>query len=106
MKLQFNLMLAALCLLAVCTVGAADKANLPQAIEAERLQIVLHDDLNGYITGKVCDQCKSLKLIITPDTQAIAGVQQVSLLEARERSNKSALVMFERASLKVISIAW
>ena len=106
MKIQFNLMLAAICLLAVYPVGAADKSNLPQAIEAERLQIVLHDDLNGYITGKVCDQCKSLKVIITPDTLASAGGQPVPLLEARARVNKSALVMFERTSLKVTSISW
>lgn len=88
------------------TAEAAESRLTTQTIEADKLQIVLGDDLNGYVTGKICDQCKVLRVVITPDTRAFAKDVPTPLINAKNRAGKKALVTFEEVTLKVVTIHW
>jgi hypothetical protein len=106
MKKSFLTILWAVLILLSAVSNAAEPWRATQTIEAEKLQIVLGDDLNGYVTGRICDQCKVLRTVITPDTRAFAGDVPVPLIKARDRASKTALVTFEEATLKVVTIHW
>ncbi|MBI3187295.1 MAG: hypothetical protein HYZ31_05395 [Gammaproteobacteria bacterium] len=107
MKKTILFMLSIISVLAVMSVYAETKMErLEEAIEAQRLQITLDDSLNGYITGAICDDCKNIRVTITPDTLAIANNVTVPLIKARERAGKSAIVIFDAKKLTVNRIRW
>lgn len=104
-----NQLLSILCVtlwLSAFNANAVEPKQSTQTIEASKLQIVLGKDLNGYVTGKICDQCETLRVVITPETLAFAGRTPVPLILAKERAGKDALVTFEEKSLIVKTIHW
>jgi len=76
------------------------------AIESRELRISLDDDLNGFIEGKVCDACKDIRVIITPETKAYANKVEVPLNEAGARIGRYATVIYEVETNRVSFIRW
>ncbi|MFW2371882.1 MAG: hypothetical protein ACN4GM_02080 [Gammaproteobacteria bacterium] len=79
---------------------------LEEAFEAEKLQIRMTNDLKGTIVGRICDQCKNMTVTITPQTKAFERNKPVSLIEAKKRYGKRALVIFDIKTKKVNEIRW
>ncbi len=78
-----------------------------EAIESVSLKIALDKETGiGIVYGKICDQCKKLKLNITPQTLAYEGETQVALSKAKSRLGKYATVIFNEKTLDVIRIVW
>lgn len=106
MRIHFLPVLMMMLFLSSGSVSAIEKPKKTQTIEAVKLQIMLGDDLKGYVTGRICDQCNLLRVNVTPDTKAFAGSLAVPLIEAKKRAGKEALVTFEEETLKVVTIHW
>ena len=80
--------------------------RIEEAIETERLNITLDDSLNGYVMGAICDDCKNLRVMISPDTKATRNGVYVPLLSAKKQEGKRATVVFDPKTLKVNRISW
>jgi len=76
------------------------------AIESDSLRISMNSGLNGFIEGKVCDSCKEIKVIITPQTKAYENKVEVPLKEAESRIGRSATVIYEVKTKLVSAIRW
>lgn len=76
------------------------------AIESMSLRISIDNSLHGFVEGKVCDSCETIKVIITPETRAYAHGREVPLKKARSRIGRFATVIFERDTKKVSAIRW
>lgn len=107
MKKIFLFMVSIISVVALSNAYAESKMErIEEAIEAERLQITLDDSLNGYITGAICDDCKTIRVTITPETRAMDRNTVVPLIKARDRAGKSAIVIFDAKKLTVNTIRW
>ena len=80
--------------------------EMHNAIESESLRISLGADLNGFIEGKVCDQCETIKVTITPATKAYASNVEVPLKNAKSRIGRYATVIYELDTKNVSAIRW
>jgi hypothetical protein len=76
------------------------------AIESSALRISLGADLNGFVEGKVCDLCETIRVTITPATRAYANQIEVPLKEAKSRVGRFATVIYELDTKNVSEIRW
>jgi len=76
------------------------------AIESVSLRISLDDSLHGFIEGKVCDECDTIRVTITPDTKAYANNIEVPLKSAEARLGRYATVIYENKTKNVSAIRW
>ncbi len=102
---------------AVADRGASTAANLSdeprrgliethKSIEASSLRISLGDDLHGFVEGKICDFCETIRVTITPDTKAYDNRVEVPLIKAKSRIGRYATVTFELETKNVSFIRW
>lgn len=80
--------------------------RVEEALELSSLDITLDSTLNGYIRGKMCDTCKTIRVVITPETIAMHKRQVVPLIEAKKRAGKPAFVIFDPKTMIVKRIRW
>jgi hypothetical protein len=80
--------------------------EIHNSIESDSLRISLGSDLKGFIEGKVCDQCETIKVTITPETKAYKDNVEVPLLNAKSRLGRDATVMYELETKNVSAIRW
>lgn len=80
--------------------------ELTNAIESQSLRISLDSSMNGFIEGKVCDECETIKVTITPDTKAYDNSVEVPLKKAKDRLGRYATVIYELKTMKVSAIHW
>ncbi|MBL4712792.1 MAG: hypothetical protein JKX75_09925 [Gammaproteobacteria bacterium] len=76
------------------------------AIESASLRISLGSDLNGFVEGKVCDECETIKVIITPETKVYENNIEVPLIRAKNRIGRFATVFYELETKNVSAIRW
>lgn len=76
------------------------------AIESASLRISLDDSLHGFVEGKVCDFCETIKVTITPKTKAYSKNVEVPLKKAKDRIGRFATVMYELDTKNVSEIRW
>lgn len=76
------------------------------AIESSALRISLGADLNGFVEGKVCDLCETIRVTITPATKAYANDVEVPLKQAKSRLGQYATVIYELDTKNVSEIRW
>lgn len=76
------------------------------AIESSSLRISLGADLKGFIEGKVCDFCETMKVNITPQTKAFENDVEVPLERAKSRLGRYATVIYELETKNVSAIRW
>ena len=76
------------------------------AIESESLRISLDGDLHGFVEGKVCDFCETIRVTITPNTKAYANNVEVPLINAKNRIGRYATVIYELETKNVSAIRW
>jgi len=80
--------------------------ELHNAIESQSLRISMDDSLNGFIEGKVCDECDTIKVTITPDTKAFDNNVEVPLKRAKSRLGRYATVIYVKDTMNVSAIHW
>jgi len=83
--------------------GIIEKHN---AIESESLRISMTSKLDGFIEGKVCDQCETITVTITPETKAYKDGIEVPLIQAKNRIGRFATVIYELDTKNVSAIRW
>ena len=76
------------------------------AIESQSLRISLASNLSGFVEGKVCDECESIKVTITPQSKAFNKSVEVPLINAKNRIGRYATVIYELKSKNVTAIHW
>jgi len=80
--------------------------EIHNSFESETLRISLDGSMNGFIEGKVCDECEVITVTITPDSKAYANGVEVPLKKAESRLGRYATVMYEIKTKKVSAIRW
>ena len=106
MKKILHFVSGLLCVLSFNVLAVPEMIRLEEVIEAAPLEIVLDASLNGHVIGALCDYCKKVRVVITPDTLAFANDVPVPLIEAKKRAGKSAFVTYDAKTLKVKKIRW
>jgi len=76
------------------------------AIESQSLRISLDSSLHGFVEGKVCDQCETIKVTVTPETRAYDNDVEVPLIRAKNRIGRYATVIYELNTKNVSEIRW
>ena len=76
------------------------------AIESQSLRISLDSSLHGFVEGKVCDQCETIKVTVTPETRAYDNDVEVPLVRAKNRIGRYATVIYELDTKNVSEIRW
>ncbi len=76
------------------------------AIESSSLRISLDSTMHGFVEGKVCDFCETIKVNITPDSKAYANDVEVPLEQATGRLGRFATVIYELKTKNVTAIRW
>jgi len=76
------------------------------AIESQSLRISLDSSLHGFVEGKVCDQCETIKVTVTPETRAYDNDVEVPLIRAKSRIGRYATVIYELNTKNVSEIRW
>ena len=76
------------------------------AIESSSLRIILDASLHGFVEGKICDFCETIKVTITPDTKAYESNVEVPLNRAKSRIGRFATVFYELETKNVSAIRW
>lgn len=80
---------------------------LEEAMETDSLQISLNERTGaGVVVGRICDQCEKISVIITPDTRAFHGNNEVPLASAGDRLGRNATVFIDMEKKKVTRIRW
>ena len=106
MKLFTLMMSTALCLMSFALNAENKMVRVEEALELSSLNIRLDASLNGRIEGKMCEQCKTINVVVTPDTLAMEDHKAVPLIEVKKRAGKPALVIFDPKTLKAKTISW
>lgn len=106
MKVYSLILAAVISILFLNTVNAAEMIRLEEAMEEMSLKISLDQSLHGFVEGKICDTCKTLRVKISPDTKAFENDVSVPLITAKKRFGKSAMVYFDPKTKKVTRIRW
>lgn len=76
------------------------------AIETESLRLSLSASLHGFVEGKVCDECETIKVPITPETKAFSGDVEVPLIKAKNRIGRPATVFYDIETKNATRIRW
>ena len=76
------------------------------AFESMSLRISMDASLNGFIEGKVCDECETIQVAITPKTKAYENNIEVPLKKAESRLGRYATVIYLVKTKKVTAIRW
>jgi len=79
---------------------------IEDAIEAESLRLSLNDNMTGFVEGKICDECETIKVTITPRTKAYANGVEVPLKTVTSRLGRPATVFFLIETKEVSRIRW
>lgn len=85
-------------------VSSGPLVMIEEAIESEALSIKMSKDLTGIIRGKVCQNCETILVNITPETELLIKGQQVDLSEALNRSGSPGVAFFDIKTRKVTKI--
>jgi len=80
--------------------------EIHNAMESMSLRIALDASLNGFIEGKVCDDCETIRVTITPETKAYAKNVEVPLKKAESRLGRYATVIYLVKTKEVTAIRW
>jgi len=80
--------------------------EIHNALESMSLRISMDSSLNGFIEGKVCDECETIRVTITPATKAYANNVEVPLKEAESRLGRYATVIYLKETKEVSAIRW
>lgn len=75
-------------------------------INSAALRISLDDNLHGFVDSKVCSFCKTIRIIITPDTIAYRNNVRVSLEQAKDRNGRFATVVYNLKTKNISAIRW
>ena len=75
-------------------------------INSASLQISLDDDLHGFVDSKVCSFCKTIRIIITPNTTAYKNNVKVPLKQAKKRIGRHATVVYDLKTKNISAIRW
>ena len=75
-------------------------------INSTYLRISLNDDLHGFIDSKVCSFCKTIRIIITPNTIAYKNNVKVPLKQAKKRIGRHATVVYDLKTKNISAIRW
>ncbi len=75
-------------------------------ISALSLRISLDDSLHGFVDSKVCSLCRTIRIIITPDTLAYDNDVKVPLKQAKMRSGRHATVVYDLKTKNISAIRW
>lgn len=92
--------------------GAHDRYDTPgiilieEAIETDSLRLSLNNNLTGFVEGKVCDECETIKVTITPRTKAYENNVEVPLKTVTSRLGRPATVYYLIATKEVSRIRW
>ena len=70
------------------------------------LRISLDDDLHGYVDSKLCSFCKTIRIIITPNTIAYKNNVKVPLKQAKKRIGRHATVVYDLKTKNISAIHW
>ncbi len=76
------------------------------SFESLSLRLSLGGDLYGFVEGKICDECETIKVTITPATKAYDNGVEVPLKDAKKRVGRYATVMYELDTKNVSAIRW
>ena len=76
------------------------------AIESKKLRISLDKNNHGFVEGRSCKTCDTIKLTITPETKAFIGKKEVPLSRASDRLGRYATVIYELGSKNISQIRW
>jgi len=90
----------------VPTQGHRGFYEVHNAIESMSLRISMDASLNGFIEGKVCDECETIRVTITPATKAYANNIEVPLTNAKSRLGRYATVIYLMETKEVTAIRW
>lgn len=94
-------------LLLVLFAGVASAETPPfKVFEADSLKIKLSNDGTGIVKDVDCMGCDFNIVNITKNSKASANGVDVSILEARSRANKPAMVSFDPNTREVQFIRW
>jgi len=83
----------------------AEKAPF-KVFETESLSIKLSNDGTGIVKGIKCSGCNFKFVKITPASKASINGDDVSILEAKNRAGKFAMVSFNPETQEVQYIRW
>lgn len=107
MKSSKTIILAFLSVVFISANAQAFDLGVEEAVETEALKISLDEETaTGFVYGKKCDECKQLKLTITPRSRAYAGKTEVGIAQAKSRLGREATVIFNKHTKEVIRIRW
>ncbi|GMR01176.1 MAG: hypothetical protein BMS9Abin19_0536 [Gammaproteobacteria bacterium] len=77
-----------------------------QTIKSASLRISLDDNLHGFVDSKMCSFCKTIRIIITPDTTAYNNNVKVPLKQAKKRIGRFATIVYDLKTKNVSAIRW
>jgi hypothetical protein len=75
-------------------------------INSVSLRISLDDNLHGFVDSKVCSFCKTIRIIITPNTVAYKNNVKVSLKQAKKRNGRFATIVYDLKTKNISAIRW
>ena len=75
-------------------------------INSASLRISLDDDLHGFIDSKLCSFCRTIRIIITPNTLAYKNNINVPLKQAKNRIGRHATVVYDLKTKNISTIRW
>jgi len=90
----------------VPTQGHRGFYEIHNAIESMSLRISMDASLHGFVEGKVCDECDTIRVSITPATKAYANNVEVPLTNAKSRLGRYATVIYLMDTKEVTAIRW
>lgn len=76
------------------------------AVEAQALDVVLFNDLTGFVSGRECDKCELQKLSITPETKAYKQGQLVDLRQAKAQQGRPGFIIYDLETRNATAIRW
>ncbi len=75
-------------------------------ISSVYLRISMDDDLHGFVDSKLCSFCRTIRIIITPNTTAYHNNVEVPLKQAKERIGRHATVVYDLKTKNIRAIRW
>ena len=86
--------------------AAQEILKTQNTISSASLQISMDDDLHGFVDSKVCSFCKTIRIIITPNTLAYKNNVDVPLKQAKKRIGRHATVVYDLKTKNISAIRW
>lgn len=85
--------------------AANDSYKIEEAMESDKLEIRLANNLTGIIKGHRCDDCEHVLVKITPATKLKIDGFKTSLSNVRKCSRKPTTVIYNIKSREVTSVS-